>query len=132
MGKLPGGLRRKDRSAAEVNSIRRAAARPRSLLAAAMPLEGTAGRQAWNARSGDDGWQKQAWYFYDAVGELRFAFNYLANAVSRATLYAAEIDPETGLVTGPTEDPRAQAAVTEILGGADDRPQLQSTMTLHW
>jgi hypothetical protein len=97
-----------------------------------MPLEGIAGRQAWNARSGDAGWQKQAWYFYDAVGELRFAFNYLANAISRATLYAAEIDPETGLISGPTEDPRAQAAVTEVLGGADDRPQLQSTMTLHW
>ena len=132
MGKLPGGLRRRDRTVAGEFEVRRAAARPRSLLAAAMPLEGREGRQAWNARSGDDGWQKQAWYFYDAVGELRFAFNYLANAVSRATLYAAEIDPETGLVTGPTEDPRAQAAVTQILGGADDRPQLQSTMTLHW
>lgn len=130
MGKLPGGLRRKDRTA--VVTAAKNGPRPRSLLAAAMPLEGREGRQAWNARSGDDGWQKQAWYFYDAVGELRFAFNYLANAVSRATLYAAELDPQTGLVTGPTEDPRAQAAVTEILGGADDRPQLQSTMTLHW
>lgn len=127
MGKIPGGLRRKTRTEAPA-----APGPTRTLLAAAMPLEGPAGRQAWNARSGDDGWQKQAWYYYDAVGELRFAFNYLANAVSRATLYAAEIDPETGLVTGPTEDARAQAAVTSILGGADDRPQLQSTMTLHW
>ena len=131
MGKLPGGLRRKAQTeTALTRGVH--AGRPRSLLAAAMPLEGREGRQAWNARSGDDGWQRQAWYFYDAVGELRFAFNYLANAISRATLYAAEIDPETGLVTGPTEDPRAQAAVTEVLGGADDRPQLQSTMTLHW
>ena len=131
MGKLPGGLRRKAQTEVAAQGAR-SAVRPRSLLAAAMPLEGREGRQAWNARSGDDGWQKQAWYYYDATGELRFAFNYLANAVSRATLYAAEIDPETGLITGPTEDPRAQAAVTEVLGGADDRPQLQSTMTLHW
>ena len=131
MGKLPGGLRRKAQTEVAAQGMR-PAVRPRSLLAAAMPLEGREGRQAWNARSGDDGWQKQAWYYYDATGELRFAFNYLANAVSRATLYAAEIDPETGLITGPTEDPRAQAAVTEVLGGADDRPQLQSTMTLHW
>lgn len=132
MGKLPGGLRRRTRTAVVQTAARGTPPPARSLLAAAMPLEGTAGRQAWQARSGDDGWQKQAWYFYDAVGELRFAFNYLANAVSRATLYAAEIDPETGLVTGPTEDARAQAAVTSILGGADDRPQLQSTMMLHW
>lgn len=104
----------------------------RALLAAAMPLSGTEGRQAWNASSGDAGWQRQAWYFYDAIGELRFAFNWLASAGSRATLYAAEIDPETGLITGPTEDPRARAVAAAILGGADDRPQLQSTMLLHW
>jgi hypothetical protein len=66
------------------------------------------------------GWQNQAWYFYDSVGELWFAFNWLASAVSRATLYAAEIDPDTGLVTGPTEDARAQAVAAQILGGADE------------
>lgn len=104
----------------------------RSVLASVLPIAGPEGKQAWHASSGDDGWQKQAWYYYDAVGELRFAFNYLANAVSRATIYAAELDPETGLVTGPTEDARAQAAAQQVLGGADDRPQLQSTMTLHW
>lgn len=102
------------------------------MLAAAVPIEGEAGKLAWQARSGDDGWQNQAWYFYDAVGELRFAFNWLANAVTRAVLYAAEIDPETGQVTGPTDDPRAQAAAQLILGGADARPQAQSTMALHW
>lgn len=104
----------------------------RALLAAAMPLEGKPGKQAWHASSGDDQWQKQAWYYYDAIGELRFAFNLLANAVSRATLFAAETDPETGLVTGPTDDTRAQAAAAQVLGGMDERPQLQSTMALHW
>lgn len=104
----------------------------RSVVASAMPLSGPEGRQAWKARSGDDSWQKQAWYFYDAVGELRFAFNWLASAASRATLYAAEIDPETGLITGPTEDARARAVAAAILGGADDRPQLQSTLFLQW
>lgn len=97
-----------------------------------MPLEGPAGKQAWQARSADAGWQKQAWYYYDAVGELRFAFNWLANAVSRATLFGAETDPETGLITGPTDDPRAQAAAMAILGGSDDRPELQSTLALQW
>lgn len=104
----------------------------RALLAAAMPLAGREGKQAWHASSGDDQWQRQAWYYYDAIGELRFAYNLLANAVSRATLFAAETDPETGLITGPTDDSRAQAAAAKILGGMDERPQLQSLMALHW
>lgn len=104
----------------------------KSMLASALPLEGRAASQAWQARSGDMGWQGQAWYFYDAIGELRFAFNWLANAISRATLYAAEADPETGLITGPTEDARAQAAAQAVLGGMDDRPQNQSTLALQW
>lgn len=108
------------------------AASARSLLAAAMPLEGKPGKQAWHASSSDDQWQRQAWYYYDAIGELRFAYNLLANAVSRATLFAAETDPETGLITGPTDDPRVQAAAARVLGGMDERPQLQSTMALHW
>lgn len=104
----------------------------RALLAAAMPLAGREGKQAWHASSGDDQWQRQAWYYYDAIGELRFAYNLLANAVSRATLFAAETDPETGKITGPTEDSRAQAVAAKILGGMDERPQNQSTTALHW
>jgi hypothetical protein len=104
----------------------------KALVAAALPLEGRPGKQAWQASSGDDQWQRQAWYYYDAIGELRFAYNLLANAVSRATLFAAETDPETGKITGPTEDARAQAAAAKILGGMDERPQNQSTMALHW
>lgn len=104
----------------------------RSLVASAMPLAGPEGKQAWQASSGDASWQTQAWYYYDAIGELRFAFNWLANAISRASLYAAETDPMTGKITGPTNDTRAQAAAQAVLGGADDRPQLQSTMALQW
>lgn len=116
--------RKRDRTEAPV--------RAKALLAAALPLDGPGARQAWQASSSDDGWQRQAWYFYDAIGELRFAFNWLANAISRATLYAAEVDPETGLITGPTDDVRAQAAAQAVLGGMDDRPQNQSTMALQW
>lgn len=108
-------------------------AQGRSLVASAMPLSGPDGKAAWQASSGDAGWQAQAWYYYDAIGELRFAFNWLANAISRASLYAAEIDPNTGKIsTDPTNDARAQAAAQAVLGGADDRPQLQSTMALQW
>lgn len=108
------------------------APRPRAVVAAAMPLEGPAGKQAWNASSSDTAWQERAWYYYDAVGELRFAFNWLANALSRAVLFAAETDPETGQTTGPTEDPRAQAAARQVLGGPEHIPRLLTLVALHW
>lgn len=104
----------------------------RSLVASSMPISGPEGKQAWQARSGDDAWQRQAWYHYDACGEMRFAFNLLANAVSRAVLFAAEADPETGQIGEATDDPRVQAAAAAILGGHEDRPQLQSTIALQW
>lgn len=125
MGSL---IKRGKREAADVQRI----AAGKTLLAAAMPLNGPEGKQAWKARSGDDGWQKEAWYHYDACGELRFATNWLANAVSRAVLRACETDPATGQITGPTEDARAQAAANAILGGPEQRPQIQSTVALHW
>lgn len=106
--------------------------KPRAIVAAAMPLDGPGAKQAWQARSGDDAWQKQAWYFYDAIGELHFAYGWLANAVSRAVPFAAEKDPETGKVSGPTDDVRAQAAAAAIFGGTEQAPQIQSTLALQW
>ena len=108
------------------------APRPQAVVAAAMPLAGKEGRQAWNASSGDTGWQDRAWYFYDAIGELKFAFNWLANALSRAVLYAAETDPETGQITGPTEDARAQAAAQAVLGGPENLPRILTLVAVQW
>lgn len=105
---------------------------PSAVVAAAIPLAGPAGKQAWAASVSDVAWQKQAWYFYDAVGELRFAFNWLAAALSRAVLFAAETDPETGQTTGPTDDPRVQAAAEQVLGGPKNLPRILTLVALHW
>lgn len=109
-----------------------ASAPPSAVVAAALPLAGPAGKQAWAASTSDVAWQKQAWYFYDAVGELRFAFNWLAAALSRAVLFAAETDPETGQTTGPTDDPRVQAAAEQVLGGPKNLPRILTLVALHW
>lgn len=103
---------------------------PRSVLAAAVNL--TDRPVGWKGRRGEDVWQKDAWYFYDAIGELRFATNWLANAVSLADMYVAEVDPETGLITGPTDNPVAQRILKSILGGSVKRSQAQATMALNW
>lgn len=104
----------------------------RPIVAAAIPLTEPEGRAAWNARSNNVAWQQEAWRMYDTVGEVRFAFNWLANAISRADMFAAPEDQETGKLGDPTEDVRVQRVVAGILGGHKQRPQLLQTMALHW
>lgn len=65
--------------------------------------------QIMSARNDSLGWQQQAWQYYDAIGELRFAANWLGNALSRATLHIAR-PPEPDSANGqPERDDDAQA-----------------------
>lgn len=107
---------------------------PRSVMAAAVPLSGPEAARYATARAKQttEQWQKDAWYYYDAIGELSGPTNWIANAVSKADLFGAEIDPTTGLVTGPTEDVRAQQAASLCLGGAAKRAQLQFVLAVCW
>lgn len=107
---------------------------PRPVLAAAIPLVGPEAKRYATARAKQtaEQWQKDAWYYYDAIGELSSPVNWIANAVSKADLFGAEVDPATGLVTGPTEDVRAQRAAAMCLGGVAKRAQLQFIMAVCW
>lgn len=107
---------------------------PKAVLAAAMPLVGPGVGRISNImrRQTTEAWQNDAWYYYDAIGELRAPLQYIANAVSQATPFAAETDPETGLVTGPTDNVNAQRAVSLLLGGPARRAQFQQTIALCW
>ena len=110
------------------------AAPPRAVMAAAMPLSGPGVQAVARARRKDtqDDWQREAWYYYDAIGELRSPVTWIANAVSAATLYAAEVDPATGLITGPTDNEAVQRAAVAALGGTSRRAQLQQTLAVCW
>jgi hypothetical protein len=66
------------------------------------------------------GWQSEAWRFYDIIGELRYGATYIANVMSRARLYAASVDPDgtTHVLTdGPAVS--AIAALTAQQSGQD-------------
>jgi hypothetical protein len=66
------------------------------------------------------GWQAEAWRFYDIVGELRYGATYIANVMSRARLMAATVDPDgtTHVLTeGPAVD--AISALTAKQSGQD-------------
>lgn len=69
---------------------------PRSLVASAAPI--TASNVDKNLRLKDSEWQVEAWRFYDLIGELRFAANWIGGALSQCRMYVGELD-DSGEVT---------------------------------
>lgn len=105
---------------------------PKAVLAAAIPLSGPEALKGAAARQTAEQWQTDAWYYYDVVGEMQTPVSHIANAVSKADLFGAETDPQTGLITGPTDDARAQLAASLCLGGIGRRAQLQYFLAVCW
>ena len=69
---------------------------PRGLTAAASQVrlndKGEAEQFRSRRTSGSTAWQSEAWEYYDAIGEIKYAFNLVASVVSRIRLYAAAVD----------------------------------------
>ena len=76
----------------------------RSLTAAATQInlndKGEAERFRMRRMGGSDSWQQEAWEYYDAIGEIKYAFGLVASVVSRIRLYA-------GYVEDPSQSPVA-------------------------
>jgi hypothetical protein len=94
---------------------------PRPLTAAAVQVKvGDANEAAqFKARrqSASSSWQSEAWEYYDAIGEIKYAFNLVASVVSRIRLYAAVVDD-------PAEAPvsvKKSATVSPELAAAAER-----------
>ena len=67
--------------------------------------------------AGSSAWQAEAWEYYDAIGEIKYAFNLVASVVSRIRIYAAIVDD-------PSETPisvRQSELVDDRLGAAAER-----------
>jgi len=75
---------------------------PRPLTAAAtlIKLNDKGEAEQFKARrsAGSAAWQAEAWEYYDAIGEVKYAFNLVASVISRIRLYAA-------VVQDPAESP---------------------------
>ena len=75
---------------------------PRALTAAAAQLkigDRSEAEQFKNRRAAaSSAWQAEAWEYYDAIGEIKYAFNLVASVVSRIRLYPA-------VVSNPAESP---------------------------
>lgn len=72
---------------------------PRSLTAAAAQIKindkGEYEQFRVRRASASSAWQQEAWEYYDAIGEIKYAFNLVASVVSRIRIYAAVVDDPT-------------------------------------
>ncbi len=100
---------------------------PRAMTAAAarIPLNDKGEVEHFKQRraGASSDWQGEAWEYYDAIGEVKYAFNLVASVVSRIRLYAAAIDnpAETPVSVRSSSfiDPRLAAAAERALSRLD-------------
>jgi hypothetical protein len=100
---------------------------PTALIASAARLDLT--KRPKNAIQQE--WQKEAWDFYDSVGEVRYAAQWMGNSLSRATIYAADIDANGKPSGTPTSDPIASSVAYDLLGGPTNMSQILQQVGIH-
>lgn len=67
-------------------------------------------------RGVNDSWQSEAWSFYQTTPEVRFAAQYIAQALSAVRLFAGIRQPDNTIVPAPDDHP-ASLLVEQIAGG---------------
>jgi hypothetical protein len=75
------------------------------------------------------GWQDEAWYFYDTVGELAQACQWVANSLSRVDLDVMEVKADGSVE--PTTNPDAIAALDDLYDGDTGQSDMLATMGIH-
>lgn len=82
-------------------------------------------------------WQVRAWDYYDTVGELRFAAQWISNALSRCRLHVRTLDTRDtrsepiALEDAPHADPRAQIPLDELFGGPTGHAEMLARLGTH-
>jgi hypothetical protein len=77
-------------------------------------------------------WQREAWGFYEDLGEFGYGVDWRANKISRVRLRAARLDPDQDEPV-IDEEPSAASALVERLAGGDPAAQgdLLSTLAVY-
>lgn len=100
---------------------------PRTLTAAAVQMKindkGEFEQFKQRRSAGSSAWQSEAWEYYDAIGEVKYAFNLVASVVSRIRIYAAIVEnpseAPTSVRNASVIDPRLAAAAERALARLD-------------
>jgi hypothetical protein len=99
----------------------------RALVAAAAAMQLDEPRAPGRRKVGDEEWQREAWRHYDICGELRFAANRHAGALSQCRLYVAEVDDQ-GNPGEETKDKDVQALGEVVFGGPAKKAEYLRTI----
>lgn len=95
-----------------------------ALVASAVSVTGTV-RQLYRGRTE---WQADAWHFYDTVPELRFAANWIGNALSRCLLQPAEI--KNGVAVA-SDNATIRESLDQLFAGEAGQAQMLSSLGVH-
>lgn len=89
---------------------------PLNIIGSAVRM--TLSDEAWRGyRFTDEGWQKEAWDFYDTNSQLHNAIDYIGAACSLVRIFVAAVD-ENGVRQGEvTNDPEVAALADTLFGG---------------
>jgi intein/homing endonuclease len=98
---------------------------PRVLTAAAaqIKIKDTNEFEQFKARrsAASSAWQSEAWEYYDAIGEIKYAFNLVASVVSRIRIYAAAVDDPSETPTPVSKADTISPRLAEAAERALDR-----------
>lgn len=98
----------------------------RSLTAAAAQIQLDTG-SVWRTRVTDEDWQREGWRHYDINGELRFASNRHAAALSQVRIYVADVDDRGGPGEETTDEKLQQLGET-LFGGPAAKAEALRTL----
>lgn len=98
----------------------------RALVAAAAQVQLDEG-SVMRKRIGDEEWQREAWRHYDINGELRFAANRHAGALSQCRLYVAELD-DSGQPGLEASDEKVARLIDGVFGGPAAKSEYLRTL----
>lgn len=98
--------------------------RPLTASAAIIKVNDKTDIQALSERKATQKWQEDAWEYFDAIGEIKYAFNLFANILSRIRIHAAYVendqDAPTPIRSANVSEATKQAAedaMQEVFGG---------------
>jgi hypothetical protein len=98
---------------------------PRALTAAAAQVrvndKGEAEQFKNRRAASSSAWQSEAWEYYDAIGEVKYAFNLVASVVSRIRIYPAVIENQAETPVSV----RSSSQIDQRLAAAAERALLR-------
>ena len=98
-------------------------AEPNALVASARNMAKLPSRAIRTAMKAE-GWQPEAWNYFDSVGEYRYSVSWVGNALSKARLTILQDDK-------PTTNPLALEALAGLFGGPDGQAEMFRQIGMH-